>query len=228
MICADERLVPISGPKSIVSFHAGLRASGKSSTATTRPTRMSTFRKSSKSIIGAARYGRELGGYGRRRRGLGVGAASGRRRLGLGRRRRRRRAGAASGSARLRRPGRRRRRQDGGPTGAPAVGRRGDHAAAVLGRAGGLGRELGRRAVVLLGAGVAVGVAVAVAVGLAARGGLVRLVAGLVVRLVGVAGRARLHRRGRRGGAAAAAAGGDGAAAAITAALVARLRARRA
>ena len=32
MICAEERLVPISSPKSIVSFQAGLRASGKSST----------------------------------------------------------------------------------------------------------------------------------------------------------------------------------------------------
>ena len=37
MICAEERLVPISSPKSIVSFQAGLRASGKSSTATIRP-----------------------------------------------------------------------------------------------------------------------------------------------------------------------------------------------
>ena len=30
MICAEERLTPISGPKSIVSFQAGLRASGNS------------------------------------------------------------------------------------------------------------------------------------------------------------------------------------------------------
>jgi hypothetical protein len=44
MIWADERFVPSSGPKSIVSFQAGLRASGKSSTAVTRPTRMSTAR----------------------------------------------------------------------------------------------------------------------------------------------------------------------------------------
>jgi hypothetical protein len=42
--------MPISGPKSIVSFQAGLRASGKASTALTRPTRMSTFMKSSNSI----------------------------------------------------------------------------------------------------------------------------------------------------------------------------------
>ena len=52
VICADERLTPISGPKSIVSFQAGLRASGKSSTAVTRPTRMSTARNWSKSISG--------------------------------------------------------------------------------------------------------------------------------------------------------------------------------
>ena len=50
LICADERFSPTSGPKSIVSFHAGTRASGKSSTAVTRPTRMSTPRKWSKSI----------------------------------------------------------------------------------------------------------------------------------------------------------------------------------
>ena len=54
MIWAEERLTPISSPKSIVSFHAGLRASGKSSTPITRPTRMSTLRKSSNSITGAA------------------------------------------------------------------------------------------------------------------------------------------------------------------------------
>jgi hypothetical protein len=45
--CAEDFLSPISEPKSIVSFHAGLRASGKSSTATIRPTRMSTLAKSS-------------------------------------------------------------------------------------------------------------------------------------------------------------------------------------
>jgi hypothetical protein len=50
VICAEERLTPISGPKSIVSFHAGLRASGNSSTRVTRPTRMSTARNWSKSI----------------------------------------------------------------------------------------------------------------------------------------------------------------------------------
>ena len=33
LICAEERFSPISSPKSIVSFQAGLRASGKSSTA---------------------------------------------------------------------------------------------------------------------------------------------------------------------------------------------------
>ena len=43
--------MPISSPKSIVSFQAGLRASGKSSTATIRPTRMSTARNWSKSIV---------------------------------------------------------------------------------------------------------------------------------------------------------------------------------
>ena len=42
MIWADERRSPISGPKSIRSFQAGTRASGNSSTSTTRPTRMST------------------------------------------------------------------------------------------------------------------------------------------------------------------------------------------
>ena len=47
MICADERRVPSSGPKSISSFHAGRRASGNSSTAVTRPTRMSIRWKSS-------------------------------------------------------------------------------------------------------------------------------------------------------------------------------------
>jgi hypothetical protein len=47
VICAEERLTPISSPKSIASFHAGLRASGKSSTSTIRPTRMSTAAKSS-------------------------------------------------------------------------------------------------------------------------------------------------------------------------------------
>jgi hypothetical protein len=44
VICADERLVPSASPKSIVSFQAGLRAWGKSSTCTIRPTRMSTAR----------------------------------------------------------------------------------------------------------------------------------------------------------------------------------------
>ncbi len=56
LICADERFSPISGPKSTSSFQAGLRASGNSSTATTRPTRMSTLRKSSKLDHGAAAY----------------------------------------------------------------------------------------------------------------------------------------------------------------------------
>jgi hypothetical protein len=52
VICAEERLMPISGPKSTVSLNAGLRACGNGSTATIRPTRMSTFRKSS-NVIGA-------------------------------------------------------------------------------------------------------------------------------------------------------------------------------
>src|SRR5205809_622678 len=39
--------MPISGPKSTSSFQAGLRASGNSSTLTTRPTRMSSLSKSS-------------------------------------------------------------------------------------------------------------------------------------------------------------------------------------
>ena len=47
MICADERRTPICGPKSTRSFQAGRRASGKSSTSTMRPTRMSTRAKSS-------------------------------------------------------------------------------------------------------------------------------------------------------------------------------------
>ena len=41
-LAEPERFVPIAGPKSISSFHAGWRASGKSATETTRPTRMST------------------------------------------------------------------------------------------------------------------------------------------------------------------------------------------
>jgi hypothetical protein len=45
--CAEERFSPISAPKSIRSFQAGLRAYGKSSTSTTRPTRISTRAKSS-------------------------------------------------------------------------------------------------------------------------------------------------------------------------------------
>src|SRR6266480_3161559 len=51
MICAEERFSPSSGPKSIVSFQAGTRASGKSSTLSTRPTRMSIFSKSSKLAV---------------------------------------------------------------------------------------------------------------------------------------------------------------------------------
>src|SRR2546423_10574413 len=54
-IRADERLTPSSSPKSMRSFQAGWRASGKSSTATTRPTRMSTARKSSKEISARGR-----------------------------------------------------------------------------------------------------------------------------------------------------------------------------
>jgi hypothetical protein len=50
LTCALERLTPISSPKSMRSFHAGLRASGKSSTSMMRPTRMSTAAKWSKSI----------------------------------------------------------------------------------------------------------------------------------------------------------------------------------
>src|SRR6476620_6361118 len=42
--------MPICAPKSTRSFHAGLRASGKSSTSMMRPTRMSTAAKWSKSI----------------------------------------------------------------------------------------------------------------------------------------------------------------------------------
>ncbi len=42
--------MPISSPKSIRSFQAGLRASGNASTSSTVPTRISTFRKSENSI----------------------------------------------------------------------------------------------------------------------------------------------------------------------------------
>src|SRR5260370_31193132 len=42
-----------SGPKSIRSLYAGLRASGKDSASRTRPTRMSTRSKSEKSMVGA-------------------------------------------------------------------------------------------------------------------------------------------------------------------------------
>ena len=47
-------LIPISGPKSTRSFQAGRRASGKSSTSTIRPTRMSTRAKSSNSMSPSA------------------------------------------------------------------------------------------------------------------------------------------------------------------------------
>src|SRR5919202_2117642 len=40
----------MSGPKSMRSWYAGLRASGNGRTSTTRPTRTSTFKKSSKAI----------------------------------------------------------------------------------------------------------------------------------------------------------------------------------
>jgi hypothetical protein len=45
--CALVRRVPITGPKSTVSFQAGLRASGNGSTSVTRPVRMSTAKNPS-------------------------------------------------------------------------------------------------------------------------------------------------------------------------------------
>ena len=92
-IWAEDRLSPTSGPQSMVSFQAGVRASGNASTATTRPTRMQA-RKWSKSIIfagsspawsrhrsddhdrrprGGGRRGRRVG----RRRGRGGGGRRG-------------------------------------------------------------------------------------------------------------------------------------------------------
>src|SRR5829696_2897882 len=50
VIWAEDCLRPISGPKSISSFQAGTRASGNSSTPTTRPTRMSTASNCSQEI----------------------------------------------------------------------------------------------------------------------------------------------------------------------------------
>src|SRR3954453_20678914 len=59
--------MPISGPKSTSSFHAGLRALGKSSTLTTRPTRMSSLSKSSMVATDRPTLGRsplmKRGGY---------------------------------------------------------------------------------------------------------------------------------------------------------------------
>src|SRR3954453_5124964 len=49
--------MPRSGPKSTRSFHAGLRASGKSSTSTIRPTRMSTAANCSNVISPSALTG---------------------------------------------------------------------------------------------------------------------------------------------------------------------------
>src|SRR5215207_8363451 len=57
MICAEDRLRPISAPKSISSLQAGTRASGNSSTPTTRPTRMSTASNCSQ-LISATRLAR--------------------------------------------------------------------------------------------------------------------------------------------------------------------------
>src|ERR1700678_4570082 len=68
MIWADERRVPISGPKSMVSFIAGLRASGKASAAVIVPARMSTLRKSSNAISAIERT---LQNFQRRLRTLG-------------------------------------------------------------------------------------------------------------------------------------------------------------
>jgi hypothetical protein len=55
VIWALERFMPMSGPKSTRSFHAGLRASGKSSTSTMRPTRMSTAKKWSGVMVSVTR-----------------------------------------------------------------------------------------------------------------------------------------------------------------------------
>src|SRR5688572_2998159 len=73
--------MPTSGPKSISSFQAGLRASGKSSTRTIRPTRMSIFWKSSKVASGLG-LGAQVG-----LAGHGGGLRLGRRRLRLAGRR---------------------------------------------------------------------------------------------------------------------------------------------
>ena len=54
VIWADDLRVPISGPKSITSLIAGLRASGKGAASTTVPHRMSIFMKSSKLTGGVA------------------------------------------------------------------------------------------------------------------------------------------------------------------------------
>ena len=51
VIWAEDFLMPISPPKSIVSLMAGLRASGNGSAYTTVPARISTFRKSSNAIV---------------------------------------------------------------------------------------------------------------------------------------------------------------------------------
>jgi len=50
---ADDRRVPISGPKSIVSLKAGFRASGNGSAAVMRPTRMSILSKSAIDAVAA-------------------------------------------------------------------------------------------------------------------------------------------------------------------------------
>ena len=54
VIWAEDFRVPISGPKSITSLIAGLRASGKGAASTTVPHRMSIFMKSSKLASGVA------------------------------------------------------------------------------------------------------------------------------------------------------------------------------
>ena len=101
MICAEERLTPISGPKSIVSFQAGLRASGNSSTrdhaADAHVDRLELLEVDQVAASPPARVGR-------RRRGRcarGRSPRSARRRRGrsasCGRRRRRSKSGRAAG-----------------------------------------------------------------------------------------------------------------------------------
>jgi hypothetical protein len=51
VIWAELRRVPMSGPKSMVSLKAGLRASGKGSAARMVPAWISTFMKSSNGMV---------------------------------------------------------------------------------------------------------------------------------------------------------------------------------